>query len=990
MKNLKNIFLKQINADQITLQNIRRVIWKVVVGFGLIAGLFFIAVNITHKKLSQLSKTVTAILEPNIKLVKLKEISNNLYSAEASVKAYTIKRDTAYLLSYENYIHRINTRLDTLLLLSSRGETHDIDEANVNQDFSAKIATLKELIVIRVSLFSEYIELKTGESSQDILLQLLHKTKNTVVKKLSASKTDHLKQVAETPKRSFFSKLFSSQKKKEDISSFVFPAVSSDSAQEDIRRLIAKTQQEEKIKAGRILSKEVDIIEREYKVMHHIFSLLNSMENTELVEGVKRIQAATEETSMQINFISNWLSTFGLTLALLFSYFIYRDILKSKRFKEQEQISQYVRSLIEASLDPFVTISSNGIIMDVNEASTKAIGIPRKKIIGTSFSMYFTDYEKAEESIKQIFEKGFITDYHLTLKHVSGKLMDVLYNFSVYKDNEGNILGAFATARDITERKKSEDKFRGLLESSPDAIVIVNSMGNIELVNFQAEKIFGYKRGEIIGKKLETLIPDRFKDIHSCQRKYFFAHPHIRTMGEIIGVDLFGLRKNGKEFPIEVSLGPLKTADGLLISAAIRDVTKQKQASQYAISLLEAKIEAEKAKQKAEDSTKLKDVFLANMSHEIRTPMNAIIGFSDMLSRKNLGQKEREYVTMIKSAGENLLTIINDILDISKIEAGMMTFEKNNFSVKEILKSLNIMLMEKAKAKNLELLFRCEEDVPDVLLGDSVRLTQIIINLVGNAIKFTKRGKVEVNVRVLKNDLDRDHDENILLGFSIKDTGIGIPQDKLEHIFERFQQADSNVARKYGGTGLGLSIAKQLIELQGGTISVKSEFKVGSTFSFYIPYKKSMEVLSAPEVIVKKYNMNDIRKLNILLAEDNPLNVKLISSLFSENSLKLQIVENGSECVGKLKENNFDIILMDMEMPVMSGYEAANVIRNEMKDNIPIIAMTAHAMAGEREKCLSLGMNDYISKPINSNLLFEKIYDLTINSQYNEKQQTCV
>jgi signal transduction histidine kinase len=381
------------------------------------------------------------------------------------------------------------------------------------------------------------------------------------------------------------------------------------------------------------------------------------------------------------------------------------------------------------------------------------------------------------------------------------------------------------------------------------------------------------------------------------------------------------------------------------------------------------------AKEKAEESTKLKEAFLANMSHEIRTPMNAIIGFSDILSKRDLGEQEKEYVLTIKTAGENLLTIINDILDISKIEAGMMTFEEHAFSVQEIFTSLNIMLLEKAKEKNLRLLFNCDTNIPNVLLGDNTRLIQIIINLVGNAIKFTQKGTVEVNVKVLKDDT-----ENTLLEFSVKDTGIGIPQDKLEDIFERFRQAESHTTRKYGGTGLGLSIAKQLVELQGGTLCVKSELNVGSIFTFCILYKKSVEIALAFEAPVKKYNMEELSKLNILLVEDNRLNIKLILSLFSEYNLKLQIAENGSICIEKLKESNFDIILMDMEMPVMNGYEATIAIRKELKNNIPIIAMTAHAMSGEREKCLNLGMNDYISKPINANLLFEKMYELTINT----------
>jgi len=860
MRNFKNILLK------INLHNKRRIILKVAVAFGVIAILFFIAINITHKKLSQLSEKVSAILEPNIKLIKLKEISGCLYGAEANVKEYTIRRDTAYLNSYENYINNIDTVLDSLNMVLAKGEIVDVGEASNNKIFSDQVDTLRKLIAGRVDLFSEYIELKTGETSQDVLLQLLKKIKiKTPVEAYSPE------QKTEPDKKSFVSRLFSSNKNKKDTSNLVLPAASSDPVRGNIQKIIAKAQLEEKIKKSKQLSKEVDITQREYKVVNHIFFLLNSMEEKELVNGIKRIHIAAEETTAKINFISNWLTLLGLILAFTFLYFIYIDIMRAQRFREhllvakgntERLASQYTLSLIEASLDPLVTISSAGKITDMNEATVNITGIEREKLKGTDFFDYFTEPQKARGVYQEVFAKGSVVDSPLTLHHKNGKLTDVLFNGSIYKDDKGIVLGVVVVARDITDQKRFENE------------------------------------------------------------------------------------------------------------------------------LIEAKSSAERATQKANESTKLKEAFLANMSHEIRTPMNAIIGFSDILSKRKMGDQEREYVKIIKSAGENLLTIINDILDISKIEAGMMTFEENNFSVKEIFRSLHEMLMGKAKEKNLELLFICDKDVPDILLGDQTRLTQIIINLTGNAIKFTQKGKVQVTVKVLKNDSNNYQDKNIVLEFSILDTGIGIPQDKLENIFKRFQQAESHTTRKYGGTGLGLSIAKQLVELQGGTLSVKSELKVGSEFSFCIPYKKSLQRQVTQEVAEKKYNMEDLSKLKILLVEDNQLNVKLISSLFSENNLKLEEAGNGKVCITKLKENNgstsptacFDIILMDMEMPGMNGYEATTIIRKELKNNIPIIAMTANAMAGEREKCLSLGMNDYISKPINANLLFEKMYDLTFNT----------
>ncbi|MBI5539439.1 MAG: response regulator [Bacteroidia bacterium] len=842
--------MKQINLDRINLLNIRKIILKIVLVFGIIAGLFFIAIKISHEKFSKLSQKVSSILEPNIKLVELKQISVSIYNAEANVKAYVISKDTVYLLYYEYYINNLNSRLDTLYLLSKESKIVDENQSKSNHLFSAQIITLRKLIKNRIDLFNEYIELKTGKNSQNELLKLIHKIK---INKKEVKNSNE--QNIEIPKKSFFSQIFSSKKKNEEQVNVELPVISSDSLQKNILKIIIQTQREEKINAGNKLLNEIDISQREYVVMNNIFSILENMEEKELLEGINRVKIASIETNRQISLISYWLTSLGLILVLIFSYYIYYDILRVKRFKEQlllaksnaeKKASRYALSLIEASLDPLVTISSDGKITDMNEATVKITGISREELTDTDFFEYFTESQKANEVYQEVFNKGFVKDYPLTLRHKDGSHTEVLFNGSVYKDDSDAVLGVVVVARDITSQK--------LFES--------------ELIN--------------------------------------------------------------------------------------------------------AKSKAEQATIKAEESTKLIEAFLANMSHEIRTPMNAIMGFSDLLSKKSLGEKETNYVTIIKSAGEKLLTIINDILDISKIEAGMMSFEEEVFSVKETLKSLNVLLMGKAKDKNIELLFTCDESVPNVLLGDHTRLTQIIINLVDNAIKFTQKGKVQVSANVINNVND-----TYLIEFSIKDSGIGIPQEKLVNIFERFRQAEHYTTRMYGGTGLGLSIAKQLVELQGGNISVKSEINVGSIFTFSISYKKTSQIHLSPETIDKKCNMQELSKLSILLVEDSLLNVQLIQSLFIENNLKLQIAENGSVCLEKLKTNIFDIILMDMEMPVMNGYEAATKIRKELNNNIPIIAMTAHAMAGERERCLGMGMNDYISKPINSLLLFEKINDLT-------------
>jgi len=881
---MKNSFPQKMLIKKNNLPPIRRIVLKVVVGFVVIASLFFIAISITHQKLSQLTESVSAILDPNIKLNKLKEITVGLYSAEANVKAYNIRHDTAYLLSYENYITTLNSQIDTLLWLSSIDKIIvGVDDIKYNQNFTAQIDTLKGLINSRIDLFNEYIALKSEKSTEDVLFHVLKKIKiqkpvkdnpiiNTVQKTVK-------KNVVKTPKvstKSFFAKLFSSKKKEKETEGkieidinppgLVLTTISSDSVQKTMLKIIAKTQEEEQQKDSNLVAKEMELTQREYMLTNQIFHLLNDMEEKELVEGIKRIRTATQEANAKIGFISKWLITFGLVLVLMFSYYIYRDILKAKNFREKLRLttlkteklaSKYSLSLIEASLDPLVTISSKGKITGMNEATVNITGLTREQLNGTDFLDYFTDPQMAHDVYTEIFAKGFVIDSPLTIRHKDGKLTDVLFNGSVYKDEEENVLGVVVVARDITEQKIFENE------------------------------------------------------------------------------------------------------------------------------LIDAKSKAEKATKKAEASNQLKESFLANMSHEIRTPMNAIIGFSDVLYKRKLGVQEKEFVAIIKTAGENLLKIINDILDISKIEAGMMTFEENNFSIQETFKSINTMMLGRAKEKNLELVFSCDEDVPDTLLGDETRLTQIIINLVGNAIKFTNEGSVQVHGKVSKKDK-----ENTLVEFSIIDTGIGIPKDKLATIFERFQQAESHTTRKYGGTGLGLSIAKQLIELQGGKLSVKSKLDEGSVFTFFISYKNTIEIQAPLVQIEKKYALDELSKLNILLVEDNQLNVMLISSLFSENHLKFEVAENGKIGIQQLKENenstapitNFDIILMDMEMPEMNGYEAVKIIRNKLKNNVPIIAMTANAMAGEREKCLDLGMNDYISKPIDANQLFEKIYDLTINT----------
>jgi PAS domain S-box-containing protein len=504
---------------------------------------------------------------------------------------------------------------------------------------------------------------------------------------------------------------------------------------------------------------------------------------------------------------------------------------------------------------------------------------------------------------------------------------------------------------DYNKRMRTEKKlkeYEHFFYYSHDLACIANFNGYFEVINTNWEIVLGYSKKELLANEFLSFIhPD---DVESTDKEL----EKLRKGSSTIHFLNRYRKKNGTYIWLDWHAAP-DPKSGKIYGIA-RDVTEQKRLYQ----------ELREAKQNAEKSGNLKETFLANMSHEIRTPMNAIIGFTELLLRRSLPEQEKEYVQIIKNSGQNLLRIIDDILDVSKINSGLLAFEQLPIKISKILGSLNTMLGQKAKEKNLLLTFESSGEIPETVLGDPTRLTQIIINLVGNAIKFTKEGSVRVEANLQKEDGD-----NYYIEFSVTDTGIGIAPDQLEHIFDRFRQADTNTTRSYGGTGLGLSIAKQMIELQGGQIEVTSEVDKGSVFTFTLPFKKINSTQNNGSDKNIKQKLSDLSDKKILVAEDNPINIKFVSSLFNEYNISAEFAKTGKEAVEKLRNGSFDIVLMDIEMPEMNGYEATKVLREELNSNVPIIAMTAHAMAGESEKCLKSGMDAYISKPISSELLFE-------------------
>ena len=513
------------------------------------------------------------------------------------------------------------------------------------------------------------------------------------------------------------------------------------------------------------------------------------------------------------------------------------------------------------------------------------------------------------------------------------------------------------------QQKNTDFKFQSFLESVPDAILLINKIGKIKYVNSQTEVLFGYDKFELIGESIELLMPSRFKKSHEQLRDNYMLNPKIRKMGN--GMELFAKNKNQMEFPVEISLSNLETEEGLLICASIRDVSSQKSIEK---ALKEAII-------KSENAVKSKQQFLSNMSHEIRTPMNAIIGFTKVILNTELTNKQREYLTAIKTSGDTLIVLINDILDLAKVDSGKLIFEKTPFKLSVSIKTMLHLFETKILEKNLELIVNYDSSIPEVIMGDVVRLHQIIINLVSNAIKFTSDGSITIEVKTLSNN-----DDFITIEFSVSDTGIGIEKNNIDKIFENFQQAHSQTSRIYGGTGLGLAIVKQLVEAQGGSISVQSVENEGSVFSFILQFDKAhgATVLDIDAVELVDYN---ITGTSVLVVEDVELNQLLMKTLLDDFGFECDIVANGKIAIEALENKQYDIILMDIQMPVMNGFQATDYIRNVLKLNLPIIALTADVTTVDLEKCKTFGMNDFVAKPVDDRKLFNKIISLLKKSK---------
>lgn len=554
--------------------------------------------------------------------------------------------------------------------------------------------------------------------------------------------------------------------------------------------------------------------------------------------------------------------------------------------------------------------------------------------------------------------RGYLlTENEVFLESCYNSILDIKMHFS-----ELNKL-----TRDNLEQQKQMDILDKLIGKRIE--ITTNLINQVKTHQISVDgRISGVKHGKTIGDQIRTILAEinkteyellkvRKSKYDSKDRTYnlLFSLLSILSIFTLV-IFFFNIRKNQIRTKMAV---------------------EEKHALELnSIQLTADKLIAEESARQSQLTVAAKQQFLSTMSHEIRTPLNSILGFTNVLLKTDLGEKQKEFLQAIKTSGDSLIFLINDILDLAKVNAGKMTFENQPFQIRKSITTIQNSFDLKIKEKNLEIVNEYDNRIPALLDGDSIRLNQIFLNLMSNAVKFTHKGKITISVKLLNED-----EETATIEFAVTDTGIGIAENKIDSIFNIFEQAETGTSNSYGGSGLGLAIVKQLVESQGGSIGLKSKIGEGSTFSFILTFgKTNVNAISETELDVIKLD-SEIKNLRVLVAEDVVLNQLLIQMILTDFEFEHEVVANGKIAIEKLQTNTYDIILMDLNMPEMNGFEAAKYIRETMKSEIPIIALTADVTITDVTKCKESGMDDYISKPIDENLLYSKMVELIKKQQ---------
>ena len=696
-----------------------------------------------------------------------------------------------------------------------------------------------------------------------------------------------------------------------------------------------------------------------------------------LAQGITSINFETRFKCKNGDYkLLNWNASPDAETGLL--YAIARDITVSKKINEENKRLSYV---VKGTDNIVLITDKNRKIQWVNQPFEKLTGYSLEEVIGKNPGKLLQYEETDINTIRQVRQalnnrtswKGEIKN-----RNRAGRIYWLELSISPIFNDNNELINFIAIESDITQKKKKDLNILNLVTTQTTifngvshTVIFTDAEGIIRRINKAGLDLIEYSIEEILGK----LTPLAFHDLEEIVRRAkalslemggqvdsSFEAVVIKTRGanNVDANEWTYISKSGKRVPVWASVTCIKNTEGIILGYLIvaEDYTIKKQ----------VELELINAKNLAEQAVYAKDNFLANMSHEIRTPLNAIIGFTELLTQSNLNSTQENFVNNILIAGDNLLLIINDILDLSKIESGQLTIEYYPFNLKSILKHVHDLLKVKATEHNLKFNLFLDVEIPEFVIGDKGRINQIIMNLAGNAIKFTQEGEITISVKKIA-----ETDKAYVLKFSVEDTGIGIPEDKLTSIFDRFTQAETSTTRKFGGTGLGLNIVKQLVELQSGQIQVKSKLGRGSEFYFSLEFKK-VDSSIVNTIIENNSDRKSLGKLSILLCEDNILNQRLAENVIQKFGFQLDIANNGQEGIDLLIKNNYDLILMDLQMPVKDGYQTTIYIRQELKSDIPIIAMTAHSLIGEQQKCFDIGMNAYVAKPFKQQDLLNEIH----------------
>ena len=637
------------------------------------------------------------------------------------------------------------------------------------------------------------------------------------------------------------------------------------------------------------------------------------------------------------------------------------DITDRKQTEEALRESEEKYRLVVENASEAIFIAQAGVLTFVNRATVQILGYSEEEIRSLPFTHFIHPEDRemvVERHMRRIKGEEVPREYSFRIVTKDGSVRWVEIHAVVipWKDKPAtlNFVG------DITERKRveealqeSENKYRNIFNNSIEGIFRTAPDGRALMANPALARMLGYESPEDILKSITNLREQFYVD---SPKRDELIHL-INKQGSAKDYELKVYCKDGSIIDVSMSVYSVRDENQniLYYEGMLEDITEKKRIEELKI-----------AKESAEAATRAKTEFLANMSHEIRTPMNAIIGLSNLFWNTDPSVKQRDYLNKIATSARSLLGVINDILDISKIEAGKLEMESVDFRLHDIMNNITGMFSSKAIEKGIELMVSMAEEVPCELRGDPIRLEQVLVNLTGNAVKFTESGFIMVKAALVEKDAAQCR-----LRFSVMDSGMGMTGEETSRLFVSFSQADSSMTRKFGGTGLGLAISRRLVEMMGGEIHVESEPDRGSTFTFTAEFGCQPEVREDKNEKTTAQPATDFTGVRLLLVEDNFINQQVAREILEGAGLVVDAVNNGLEAVEALRSNDYDAVIMDVEMPVMSGYEATRLIRGDARNrDLPIIAMTAHALQEVREECLAVGMNDYVTKPIEVGSVF--------------------